>query len=145
MRSDQLVLRDIVRTSFAIAVIATATMIVARQHRPLPSYTPAASPVGTARSPVALGAELYERKGCVTCHTVDGSTRIGPTFLHDYGTTIALDDGRTVVMDDAYITESVIYPRAKSRPGYPPAMPSYEGMLKPRELAALTAYIRSLR
>src|SRR5215471_12068825 len=70
MRIDQLVLRDIVRTSFAISVITTAAILVARQHRPLPSYTPAASPVGTARSPVALGAELYERKGCVTCHTV---------------------------------------------------------------------------
>jgi cytochrome c oxidase subunit 2 len=106
----------------------------------------AAAPVPAApRDPVALGAQLYEQKGCVACHTVDGAPRVGPSFLHDFGTTIALADGSTVAMNEAYIRESVLEPQAKARPGYPRSMPSFRGLLKDHEIDALAAYIRSLR
>ena len=36
-------------------------------------------------------------------------------------------------------------PQAKSRPGFPPSMPSFEGQLKDREIEGLIAFIKSLK
>jgi cytochrome c oxidase subunit 2 len=96
-------------------------------------------------NPVDLGKMLYEKKGCNACHTVDGSARVGPTFFHDFGTMVPLSDGTQVKMDENYIRESVMYPQAKARPGYPPSMPSFEGQLKDKEIEGIIAYIKSLK
>ena len=94
--------------------------------------------------PEQLGAKLYEKKGCNACHTVDGSARVGPSFKGAFGTTVTLADGSKVPMDETYIRESLMSPQAKSRPGFPPSMPSFEGQLKDLEIAGLIAYIKSL-
>ena len=96
-------------------------------------------------NPPDLGKLLYEKKGCNACHTVDGSPRVGPTFFHDFGTMVPLSDGTQVKMDENYIRESVLYPQAKARPGYPPSMPSFEGQLKEKEIEGIIAYIKSLK
>jgi cytochrome c oxidase subunit 2 len=96
-------------------------------------------------NPVDLGRMLYDKKGCNACHTTDGSTRVGPTWSSkDWGQTIGIAGG-TVKMDENYIRESILYPQAKARPGFPPSMPSFEGQLKERELEGLIAYIKSLK
>jgi cytochrome c oxidase subunit 2 len=96
-------------------------------------------------NPPDLGKMLYEKKGCNACHTVDGTPRVGPTFLHDFGTTVPLSDGTQVKMDENYIRESLLYPQAKARPGYPPSMPSFEGQLKEKEIEGIIAYLKSLK
>jgi cytochrome c oxidase subunit 2 len=96
-------------------------------------------------NPADLGKLLYEKKGCNACHTVDGTARVGPTFQHDFGTTVPLSDGSSVLMDENYIRESVLYPQAKARPGFPPSMPSFEGQLKEKEIEGIIAYIKSLK
>jgi len=98
-----------------------------------------------ALPPDQLGKLLYEKKGCNACHTVDGTARVGPTFQHDFGTMVPLSDGSQVKMDESYIRESLMYPQAKARPGYPPSMPSFEGQLKDREIEGIIAYIKSLK
>ena len=159
MVMNRLVIRDLIGVVLAIAAITTIALLVS--HRtPLPSGEEPVPEVALGRSPeatpchgsercglpvAALGARLYVQKGCVACHSVDGSPRIGPSFLHDYGSTVALSRGGAVAMDDAYIRESLLSPRAKARPGFPDSMPSFEGLLRERELDALTAYLRSLR
>ena len=95
--------------------------------------------------PAELGAKLYEKKGCNACHTVDGTPRVGPSFFHDFGTTVGLSDGSKVQMDENYIRESLMSPQAKARPGFPPSMPSFEGQLKEVEILGLIAYIKSLK
>jgi cytochrome c oxidase subunit 2 len=95
--------------------------------------------------PEELGKKLYEKKGCNACHTVDGTPRVGPSFFHDFGTTITLSDGSKVQMDENYIRESLMSPQAKARPGYPPSMPSFEGQLKEVEINGLIEYIKSLK
>jgi cytochrome c oxidase subunit II len=94
--------------------------------------------------PEQLGKILYEKKGCNACHTVDGTARVGPSFFHDYGTTVPLSDGTQVKMDENYIRESLMFPQAKARPGYPPSMPSFDGQLKPKEIEGIIAYLKSL-
>ncbi len=95
--------------------------------------------------PDKLGKMLYEKKGCVACHTTDGSARVGPSFAHDFGTDVPLADGSKVKMDENYIRESLMAPQAKSRPGFPPSMPSFEGQLKEKEIEGIIAFIKSLK
>jgi cytochrome c oxidase subunit 2 len=94
--------------------------------------------------PVELGAKAIEKKGCVACHTIDGSTRVGPSFKGVFGTEITLADGSKVRMDENYIRESLLAPQAKARPGFPPSMPSFEGQLKEKEIEGIIAFIKSL-
>jgi cytochrome c oxidase subunit 2 len=142
MNTNRLFVRDLIGVVTAIAAVTTIALVVVPHHG-----TPAGAPLSVGGAKVArpLGARVYEAKGCNACHTVDGTPRIGPTFLHDWGTQIVLADGGTVTMDAAYIRESILEPQAKARPGYPPSMPSYAGMISEREIAAVTAYIASLR
>jgi cytochrome c oxidase subunit II len=95
--------------------------------------------------PADLGKLLYEKKGCNACHTTDGSTRVGPTFKGVFGTSVSLADGSSAPMDANYIRESLMYPQAKARPGFPPSMPSFEGQLKEHEITGIIAYIESLK
>lgn len=71
------------------------------------------------------GAQLYKSKICVTCHTLDGSKLVGPSFKGLYGKTESTSAG-DVKVDDAYITESIREPMAKVVTGFPPAMPKQE-------------------
>jgi cytochrome c oxidase subunit 2 len=96
-------------------------------------------------NPIDLGKMLYEKKGCNACHTLDGSPRVGPSWKGVFGTQVPLTDGSSVKMDENYIRESILYPQAKARPGFPPSMPSFEGQLKEKEIEGIIAYIKSLQ
>src|SRR6185436_7141384 len=74
--------------------------------------------------PEQLGKKVYEKKGCNACHTVDGSARVGPSWLHDFGTQVPISDGTSVLMDENYIRESMMSPTTKIRQGFPGSMPS---------------------
>lgn len=94
-------------------------------------------------------AEMGERvaavQGCLRCHTVDGTPHIGPTFARLYMSEVPLASGETVIADEAYLTASIMDPLAVIHRGYPPVMPSYQGLLSAAETGALVEYIRSLR
>jgi cytochrome c oxidase subunit 2 len=144
MNANRLFVRDLLGVVIAVAATTTlALWLIPSTGKPVLTEAPKVD--APPSSPIARGAQLYESKGCIACHTVDGSPRIGPSFLHDYGTQVALADGRTVAMNDAYIRESILDPQAAARPGYPPAMPKFGGAVSDKDIAALTAYIASLR
>jgi cytochrome c oxidase subunit II len=83
--------------------------------------------------------------GCVKCHSVDGSPHIGPTWLDMYHRQEQLEGGKTVLVDEAYITESMMDPKSKVVAGFQPVMPSFSGQITPPETAAIIEYIKSLR
>jgi cytochrome c oxidase subunit 2 len=99
--------------------------------------------------PVQLGAMLFEKKNCNSCHTIDGTPRVGPTWAtKDWGQDLEMSDGKMVKMDENYLRESIEYPQAKARkhdPAYPPSMPSFLGQLKEKEIQGLIAYIHALK
>ena len=101
--------------------------------------------MGDKLPPEQLGAMLYEKKGCVACHTIDGSARVGPSFKGSFGTDQSMADGSKIKVDENYIRESLMYPQAKARPGFPPSMPSFDGQLKEKEIEGLIAFIKSLK
>ena len=94
---------------------------------------------------VDLGADIAAERGCLRCHTTDGSPHIGPSFAGLLGATIPLQAGGTLVADEAYLTESMMDPLAHVHAGFQPVMPSYRGQLEPAETAALVQLIRSLK
>ena len=95
-------------------------------------------------APADYGRLLYQRKACITCHSLDGSIIQGPSFKGSFGTTIQLAAGGSVLMDENYIRESILNPKAKIHTGFQPVMPTYQGMLKEPQIDALIAFIKSL-
>ena len=111
------------------------------------SALPAASAAtDTTAASVALGAELFERIGCVVCHSTDGSTegKAGPTFRGLFGSSRTFSDGSTVRADEAYLRESILEPAHRIVHGFAAEMPSYLGVLDDVEIESLVRYIRSL-
>jgi len=97
-----------------------------------------------SEDPVAVGQKLYSDLACATCHQPDGKGR-GPSYNGAYGSHVRLADGSTVLVDDNYIRESILQPNAKIVAGYRPEMPSFQGQVTEDQIAALTAYIKSLK
>jgi cytochrome c oxidase subunit 2 len=94
--------------------------------------------------PAQLGQKVFE-KNCTSCHTLDGSVKVGPSFKGTFGTVVKTADGASVKMDETYIRESVLVPTAKTRAGFPAGtMPSFEGQLKEKEIEGIIAFIKSL-
>ena len=100
---------------------------------------------GEARDLVAEGLDVAARRGCLSCHTVDGQPHIGPTWAGLYGSSVRLEDGRTVIADDGYLTKSMIEPHADVVAGFKPVMPTYRGVLPEPEVAALIELMESLK
>lgn len=90
----------------------------------------------------ARGLEVAQQNGCIACHTLDGSVGIGPTWLGMYGKTETLTDGSTIVVDDAYIIESINRPDAKQVQGFENLMVRY--FLQEEDLDALVEFTRQL-
>jgi len=97
------------------------------------------------KTPIEWGKIQYERKGCNSCHTVDGSTSKGPSWKGKWGKMETLNNGSAVLVDEAYVRESMMQPTAKVVKGFEPIMPTFQGLLRPHEIRGLVAYIESLK
>jgi len=69
---------------------------------------------GANLSPVQKGERLYKIQ-CASCHSVDGRSLTGPTWLNLYGYEHEYADGSTIVSDANHIRESILNPAAKIR------------------------------
>jgi len=95
-----------------------------------------------------VGKQLATTKGCVACHSTDGSKLIGPSYKGLYGTkqtVVSAGSEHEVTVDDAYIKKSLLEPTADVVKGFQPLMPSQQGLVSDGEIKALTAYIKSLK
>lgn len=91
------------------------------------------------------GKRFVATKGCVACHSDDGTTRVGPTFKGVFGHKVELADGSKVTVDENYLHESIENPQAKLVKGFSPVMPTFKGLLSEAEMNAMIAYIKSLK
>jgi len=84
--------------------------------------------------------ELLSRYGCLGCHSLDGSKKVGPTLQGIWGrevTVIADGEEKTIKVDEAYLRRSILEPGAEIVKGYPPVMPSFQGQISEDELNEL--------
>lgn len=112
---------------------------------------PEATPTEEAQAPEApagegdpvAGEEAFIKNGCQACHT-DQDTPVAPSLHGIYGEETKLADGSSVLVDDAYLLESIVDPHAKLVEGYGPVMPPTYANLDPQVLQDIIAYIKSL-
>jgi cytochrome c oxidase subunit 2 len=117
-----------------------------RGHTPvLAQQTGAATGNAQPLSLAEQGKKLTQLKGCVACHTEDGTTRIGPSYKGLFGSKVEFADGSTAVADENYIRASIENPQAKIVKGFPSSMPTYKGLLSDSEVNAVVEYIKSVK
>jgi cytochrome c oxidase subunit 2 len=90
------------------------------------------------------GRQLFLKLQCSNCHTAKPDAR-APVLEGLYGTRVPLRGGGGEIVDEAYILQSILEPRAKVVEGWEPIMPSYKDKVTAEELTALVQYIRSLK
>jgi cytochrome c oxidase subunit 2 len=109
------------------------------------------SPTGDGESPITgestsgaqAGEALFAKLNCSACH-VAGAGHVAPSLDGLFGQSVTLDGGKTVIADEEYIRQSILFPHEKIVEGYEPVMPSFEGQVNEEEISSLVAYIKSL-
>jgi len=91
----------------------------------------------------AAGARRFVEHACNTCHADQPGAR-GPSLNGVFGKMQRLQGGATVMVDEAYLRESIVNPQARLVEGYPPIMPTFQGLISEEGLLQLVAYIKSL-
>ena len=100
-------------------------------------------PADVARTLTDWGEYAYTRYGCDACHSIDGSSMVGPTWQGTWGQPRPGSPQGEV--NDEYVRAAILYPQEYITPGYENAnMPSFDGQLNEAELAGVAAYMRSL-
>lgn len=94
--------------------------------------------------PAELGERVFRAQGCTGCHSVDGTSGIGPSLKDLYGSEVRFTDGTSTIADEDYIVESIINPSARITAGYRDQMPTYQGVLSTAEINGLVAYIKKI-
>lgn len=87
------------------------------------------------------GGLVFGRYACGSCHEDEER---GPSLADIYGTRRKLADGGSVVVDEDYIRESILYPNRKVTAGYKAIMPTFKGQISDQGINELIAYIKSL-
>lgn len=100
---------------------------------------------GSKLPPAEYGAKLYAKSMCKTCHSLDGTPGTAPSFKGIFGKHEALADGSSVLVDEAYIKESILTPSAKVVKGFQPVMPPFAGQLNDKQIEALVAFVKSVK
>lgn len=93
----------------------------------------------TATQPDAAAASW----GCLGCHSTDGSILVGPSWKALFGKTEEFESGGPVVVDEAYLRESIAKPGAKVVKGFQDVMPTLA--VPPDDVEAIIEYIKSLQ
>jgi cytochrome c oxidase subunit 2 len=92
-----------------------------------------------------LGALIHETRGCATCHALDGTKGQGPSWKGIWGQTHKFIDGSSAVVDENYVRQSMMEPQAHIVQGFEGIMPTYQGLLRPREILGVIEFIKSLK
>jgi len=100
-----------------------------------------------ATSSAEKGAQIYQRTGCIACHSINGVTagKTGPTFKGLYGSSVKLVGKPARIANDAYLMQSILDPGSEIVQGYEPGMPSFKGVLSDAEIRSVVLYLKELK
>ncbi len=94
------------------------------------------------------GKKLIHDKGCIACHSTDGTPKVGPTFKGISGratTVVSRGKEREILVDEEYLRLSILEPQADVVKGFPPIMPSQKGLLTEGEITAIIEYLNKIK
>lgn len=124
------------------AMIATVEAVPEKQFATWLGQAAPASLAGTVD-----GKKLATEKGCLACHSLDGSKGVGPTFKGLFASQVTVTkEGKSLVVtaDEAFLKESIRLPAATIVEGFPPIMPGNPDM-PDEQVIALIEFIKSLK
>ena len=105
------------------------------------------SPYDKDTSKTGEGEVLYKTLGCSSCHSLDGSIMIGPSFKGIYGKTIkVLTEGklREVTVDDAYLKDSIRTPAKDVVEGFQKGvMPNLSDQINKEQMKSIITFIKA--
>ncbi len=91
---------------------------------------------------------LLKEKGCITCHSTDGSQKIGPSFKNlESGkvVVIAEEEEKEITIDEDYLRRAIMDPNADIVKGYTKyMMPDNKGKISDEELELMVKYLKSI-
>jgi cytochrome c oxidase subunit II len=91
----------------------------------------------------SAGEKLFQELACNTCHRSDTQGR-GPMLQGLFGKTQTLQSGETIVVDEAYLRESILNPAARITANFQPIMPAFQGLVSEEQLLELIEYLKAL-
>jgi cytochrome c oxidase subunit 2 len=100
----------------------------------------------TAQKPQERGLKLLLAKGCLGCHSIDGTLKDGPTLKGVYNRRVTvLEKGKEkqVIADEAYLKKSILQPGFDVVKGYQPIMPTIP--MTQEELQTIVDYLKRLK
>lgn len=98
------------------------------------------------RAAKAGGLQILGEKGCLGCHSIDGTPKIGPSLKGIFGKkTVVVAGGREqeTVADEAYLRRAIQEPGAEVVKGYPAIMPNIP--VSGEELGEIVGYLKTLK
>jgi cytochrome c oxidase subunit 2 len=97
--------------------------------------------------PVLRGQQLSQQYGCLACHSIDGSKKIGPTWAGLYESEILLVDESKIISDREYLIQSIVNPNLHIVQGYSAnVMPSFVAdVIDQMAVEAIVSYIETLK
>lgn len=120
------------------------TVMISHHKSDYDDWMANATDIFAGRTYAEVGELLYGRLGCKACHSIDGSPLVGPSFKDVYGNTFDTAEGVQIVVDEAYVKESILTPNESVIKGYQPVMTPYEGKVNDKELDAIIAWLKTL-
>ena len=102
---------------------------------------------GEGKGDESAGKALLEKHGCLGCHSLDGTPKVGPSFKGIFGQKVTVLTGgaeRTITVDEEYLRRSIREPNADVVKGYQPIMPAVPG-LTPDEVTEMVTFIKGGR
>jgi cytochrome c oxidase, subunit II len=95
------------------------------------------------------GQEIIKRNACTSCHSLDGSKIIGPSFKGLFGSkhvVVTDDKEREITADTSYIHTSIIDPDKDVVKGFNKGMMrSYQGVVSDDDIKSIIEYLKTLK
>lgn len=92
------------------------------------------------------GKILLKKYGCLGCHSLDGTVKVGPSFKGIWGKKDAVVSNgieRIITVDESYLRRSIIKPNIDVVKGFPPVMPPFA--LKDDEMFKIVEYLKTIK
>jgi cytochrome c oxidase subunit 2 len=96
-------------------------------------------------APPELKGEKKFHAKCESCHSIDGSRLVGPSWKGIWGKQEKMSDGRMVLVDENYIRKSILEPNADIVDTFPSPspMPTFAGQLSDKDIDNIIAFIKT--